>query len=52
LSENKERFKDAEGLDSVVGSSRIVNEFNVANEAYKTKEKVEDYLDSSFVDSL
>ena len=52
LAENKERFKDAEGLDSVVGSSRIVNEFNVANEAYKAKEKVEDYLDSSFVDSL
>jgi NitT/TauT family transport system substrate-binding protein len=52
LAENKERFKDAEGLESVVGSSRIVNEFNVANEVYKTKEKVEDYLDSSFVDSL
>lgn len=52
LAENKERFKDAEGLDSVVGSSRIVNDFNVAQDIYKTKEKVEDYLDSSFVDSL
>jgi NitT/TauT family transport system substrate-binding protein len=52
LAENKERFKDAEGLDSVVGSSRIVNDFNVAQDIYKAKEKVEDYLDSSFVDSL
>ena len=52
LEENKKRFVDSQGLESVVGSSRIVNDFNVAQEIYKTKEKIEEYLDSSFVDSL
>jgi len=52
LAENRECFKDATGFDSVVGSSRIVNDFNVAQDIYKAKEKVEDYLDSSFVDSI
>ena len=52
LAENRECFKDATGFDSVVGSSRIVNDFNVAQGIYKAKEKVEDYLDSSFVDSI
>jgi NitT/TauT family transport system substrate-binding protein len=52
LEENKKRFVDSQGLESVVGSSRIVNDFNMAQEIYKTKEKIEEYLDSSFVDSL
>jgi NitT/TauT family transport system substrate-binding protein len=52
LEENKKRFVDSQGLESVVGSSRIVNDFNMAQKIYKTKEKIEEYLDSSFVDSL
>jgi NitT/TauT family transport system substrate-binding protein len=36
-----------DGFDSVVGSSKIANEFNVKNEVYKESQDVASYLDAS-----
>jgi NitT/TauT family transport system substrate-binding protein len=48
LEEGKKHWKDAPGLESIYGSNRIVDEFNVANTVYKTPLKIEEYLDPSF----
>jgi NitT/TauT family transport system substrate-binding protein len=45
-------FKKADGLDSIYGSSKIVDEFNVKNAVYKTPMKYEEYLDPSIVEEL
>jgi NitT/TauT family transport system substrate-binding protein len=50
LPEGKERFAKAEGLKSVYGSNKIVDEFNVKNAVYKAPEKVDDYLDPSLTE--
>ncbi len=52
LAENLKHFKKAEGFDSIYGSSSIVDDFNVKNTVYKAPQKVEDYLDPSFVEAL
>jgi NitT/TauT family transport system substrate-binding protein len=45
-------YKKAEGLDSIYGSSKIVDDFNVTNKVYKTHMKFEEYLDPSLVEEL
>lgn len=45
-------YKKADGLDSVYGSSKIVDDFNVNNKVYKTHMKFEEYLDPSIVEEL
>jgi NitT/TauT family transport system substrate-binding protein len=45
-------FKKADGLDSIYGSSKIVDAFNVKNAVYKASMKYEDYLDPSIVEDL
>lgn len=52
LQENLKHFKKAEGFDSIYGSSSIVDDFNVKNTVYKAPQKVDDYLDPSFVEAL
>lgn len=52
LEEAKKHWQDGPGLESVYGSSRIVDEFNVANSVYKTPLKVEEYLDPSLSTEL
>lgn len=52
LAENAERLADVAGLGSVYGSSRIVDEFNVANKVYEKPEHIESYLDPSMVAEL
>lgn len=52
LAENVEAFKPATGLGSLLGSSQIVDEFNVANDVYKKPMPVAQYLDASFVTAL
>lgn len=44
LAEAKKRFKKGDGLDSLYGSTKIANDFNVANKVYKESQKVEDYI--------
>lgn len=45
-------FKKGEGLDSIYGSSKIVDDFNVSNKVYKAHMKYEEYLDPSIVEEL
>jgi NitT/TauT family transport system substrate-binding protein len=50
LTESKKHWAKAEGLASVFGSNKIVDEFNVKNAVYKAPEKVDEYLDPSITD--
>jgi NitT/TauT family transport system substrate-binding protein len=47
LTEAKKHWEKADGLKTVLGSNKIVDEFNVKNAVYKAPEKVAEYLDSS-----
>jgi len=48
--ENQRRFRPAPGLESVQGSSEIVDRFNVDNRVYKDPLVVAPYFDGSLVD--
>ena len=50
LAEGKKYWAKGDGLTSIYGSNKIVDEFNVKNTVYKAPEKVEEYLDPSFTD--
>lgn len=50
LAEAKARWAKAETLESVYGSSKIVDDFNVKNKVYKEAMKVEEYLDPSLAE--
>jgi NitT/TauT family transport system substrate-binding protein len=52
LAEAKKAFKKGRGLDSIHGSSAIVDKFNVANKVYTDPQKVADYIDASFTEAL
>ena len=52
LADAKKRFQKGPGLESLYGSSRVANEFNVANQVYKESQAVDDYIDPSLVDAL
>jgi NitT/TauT family transport system substrate-binding protein len=47
VAEGKKTFKKAEGLTSLYGSSKIADEFNVANEVYKQAQDINSYIDPS-----
>jgi len=47
LAEGKKRLQKGDGLESVYGSSKIVDEFNVKNSVYKASVKVDEYIDPS-----
>ena len=48
--ENQRRFRRVEGVESVEGSSAIVDRFNVANRVYRTSVAVAPYFDRSLLD--
>jgi NitT/TauT family transport system substrate-binding protein len=48
LDEAKKIYVQGDGFKTLYGSSRIADEFNVANDVYKKAEDVNSYLDSSF----
>jgi NitT/TauT family transport system substrate-binding protein len=52
LAEAKAHYKKGDGLDSLYGSSKVANDFNVTNKVYKDSQPIEEYIDSSIVDSL
>jgi NitT/TauT family transport system substrate-binding protein len=52
LAGNQKHFKGGDGLESIFGSSKIVDEFNVKNTVYKAPLKTQQYLDSSLVEEL
>lgn len=45
-------MKKAEGFTSLYGSSKISDEFNVANKVYEKPEDIDAYIDSSLMESL
>ena len=52
LAGNKEHFAAGKDLTSVVGSSSVVDEFNVKNAVYKKAQDVASYLDASLVSEI
>ena len=51
LAEGKKVYAKAPGLGSQYGSTKIADDFNVANEVYKEHQKVDSYIDPSFTDA-
>ena len=49
LKANVSVFKKGDGLTSMYGSTKISDDFNVANAVYKKSEDVDSYIDPSFV---
>jgi NitT/TauT family transport system substrate-binding protein len=43
----KEVFKKADGLDSLYGSTKVADEFNVKNGVYKQPQDIDSYIDPS-----
>ena len=52
VTEAKKHFEKGTGLDSVYGSSKVADDFNVANKVYKEAQPVDDYLYPDFVNAL
>jgi len=48
--ENIKHYAKGDGFESIYGSSKIVDEFNVKNGVYKVPLKVEEYFDASLVE--
>ena len=48
--ENIKHYAKGEGFESIYGSSKIVDDFNVKNGVYKAPLKVEEYFDGSLVE--
>lgn len=49
LKEAKTFFKKGKGFKSIYGSTKISDDFNVANKVYKKPEKVDSYIDASLM---
>jgi NitT/TauT family transport system substrate-binding protein len=49
LDEAKKIYVKGEGFKTLYGSTKIADDFNVANEVYKKPEDVNSYLDASFI---
>jgi NitT/TauT family transport system substrate-binding protein len=47
IEEAKKDFQKGDGLDSLYGSSKIADSFNVANDVYKTAQDIDSYIDPS-----
>jgi NitT/TauT family transport system substrate-binding protein len=46
--EARKAFQKGDGLDSIYGSSMIVDKFNVDNKVYEKAQDVDSYIDPSF----
>jgi len=52
LPEGQAVFKKGDSLQSLYGSSKNADDFNVANKIYDKPQDIESYIDSTFVDNL
>jgi NitT/TauT family transport system substrate-binding protein len=52
LAEAKKAFTEGPGLDSIYGSSQIVDKFNVENKVYEKPQTIADYIDPSITKGL
>lgn len=51
LEEGKKVYVKGDGFKTLYGSTKIVNDFNVANKVYKAPEKIDAYFDPSFTNA-
>jgi NitT/TauT family transport system substrate-binding protein len=51
VAEAKKTFKKADGLTSLYGSSKIADDFNVANDVYKQAQDIDSYIDPSLTNA-
>ena len=49
LEDNLSAYKKGDGLDSIYGSSKVANEFNVKHGVYKESQDIDSYLTPAFV---
>jgi len=52
LEEAKKHYAKGDGFDSIYGSTKIVDDFNVANKVYEKPEPVDSYISSELTDSM
>ena len=52
LEEAKAAFKKGEGLDSIYGSSKLSDDFNVNNKVYDTPQDIDAYFDGSLTEAM
>lgn len=52
LEEAKAAFKKGPGLDSIYGSSKVLDDFNVANKVYDKHQDVDAYFDGSLTKTM
>jgi NitT/TauT family transport system substrate-binding protein len=52
LAENKKVFEKGPGLDSMYGSTKVSDDFNVKYDVYKEHQDVESYIDPSLVNAV
>ena len=52
LAEAKQRFVKAEGFESLHGSSRVADEFNVSSKVYAQAQSIDEYIDAEIINSL
>jgi NitT/TauT family transport system substrate-binding protein len=52
LAEAKKHFAKGDGFDSVYGSSKISDDFNVANKVYDKPQDVDSYIDPSLTNEM
>ncbi len=52
LEEAKQHFAKGSGFSSLYGSSKIADDFNVANKVYEQAQEVDSYIDPSLSDGL
>jgi NitT/TauT family transport system substrate-binding protein len=52
LDEANKAFEKGDGLDSIYGSSKVADAFNVANSVYEEPQNIEAYLDPSITKSI
>jgi NitT/TauT family transport system substrate-binding protein len=50
--EAKKHFAMGDGFDSLYGSTKIADDFNVANEVYKEPQDVGSYIDASITNEM
>jgi NitT/TauT family transport system substrate-binding protein len=52
VAEGKKTFKKADGLKSLYGSSKISDDFNVANAVYKEHQAIDSYINPSLTEAV
>ena len=52
LDEAKKTFEKAEGLGSLYGSSKVADDFNVANKVYAAAQPVDEYIEPELIKGL